>query len=468
MSAALHLILTRSEASKMAQRYRALAIALAKSGAGSIASGLLSAAAMKLVAIFGGPIAVAQLATLQQLRQVGVVAATMNGQTALVQGTSSIEGSRRRTYLGTVATLFFGASLFVSAGMIAFPGMVVRWAGLPTAVLGTTRWLAVPVLLTSGFVFISALLNSLGEIGGLATAQVAASGTFLTAVYVVTRWSDPLRASGLLWSMGISAAASLMVAGYLLTKNSATLREWLRGPEPWWAWWAIRRFFSVSAVMFATGWIGSLALVTVRANIVAHQGANTLGQFDAAWTLSMTQATLVLASMQNYYLPTLSRCRTREERTRHVADAMTLVPLVAVGLIVVLIALKPFVLSALYSTKFSGAATYLRWTLIGDYLKVGSWILSMPMIAAGQMTAFLWLDVAAYATFLAASFWLGVQGTAAEAAALAFALMYVVHFSSSLGWGLASGRFGLRSGACIAWLTGLAAVGAASVLFWEL
>src|ERR1700681_2931020 len=73
--------------------------AMSLAGSASLASGLLSAVAAKIMATVGGPVAVATLTTLQQLRQAAVVGATGNGQTALVRGSSALSGVRQNEYL---------------------------------------------------------------------------------------------------------------------------------------------------------------------------------------------------------------------------------------------------------------------------------------------------------------------------------------------------------------------------------
>ncbi len=61
---------------------------------------------------------------------------------------------------------------------------------------------------------------------------------------------------------------------------------------------------------------------------------------------------------------------------------------------------KPILLPLLYSPAFLGAGRYLRWTLLGDYLKVASWILSIPMLARPARAVFLASDLAASGVFL--------------------------------------------------------------------
>ena len=156
-----------------------------ETGAGSIGSGLLAALATKIVAVVCGPAAVAMLSTWQQIAAAGVTAATMNGQTALVQGASSLGGAQRREYVGAVLRLFAIATMVVAAAMWTAPRMIASWAGLTGIAAELVRWLAIPVAFSSVFTFAASLVRSIaagskeggdtGEIGTLAKIQVAAA-----------------------------------------------------------------------------------------------------------------------------------------------------------------------------------------------------------------------------------------------------------------------------------------------------
>jgi len=129
--------------------------------------------------------------------------------------------------------------------------------------------------------------------------------------------------------------------------------------------------------------------------------------------------------------------------------------------------LKPVLLVLLYSEAFRDAARYLRWTLLGDYLKVSSWVLSIPVLAAADMRAFLAADLSAYAVFTAGAAAAGHLRGAAEGAAIAFVLMYAAHLAvcGSIVWR----RYGFRPGpwAALLWMAGLLAVAAVSAATWR-
>ncbi|MEO8048888.1 MAG: hypothetical protein ABI833_00610, partial [Acidobacteriota bacterium] len=216
-----------------------------------------------------------------------------------------------------------------------------------------------------------------------------------------------------------------------------------------------------------SGLAASGALLTVRRHIILTQGLTVTGQFDAAWGLSMNQVTLVLSSLQTYYLPAVARSRDAAERDRHISSVLTIAALAAAGVIAAIALLKPWLLTMVYSAAFRPAAAYLRWTLMGDYLKVTSWILSIPILASGDMKMFLVADLAAYGVFVAVATGLAPVVTAAPGAAMGFVAMYATHLLLCGIYLWRRLRFVPTRGAVAAWALGLTVVAAVSALNWE-
>ena len=129
--------------------------------------------------------------------------------------------------------------------------------------------------------------------------------------------------------------------------------------------------------------------------------------------------------------------------------------------------MKSLALTVLYSGAFHSAALYLRWTLLGDYLKITSWILSLAILAHAEMKAFLTIDLAVYGVFVGGSWALTRWFSAAESAAMAFLLMYAAHLA--LCYGHLCRRHGFAPGArtIVIWLAGLALVAGASAASWN-
>ncbi len=456
-----------TEAVRAEARWHPMVSAMSKTGGASVASGLLSAVGTKIIATLLGPGSVALLATLQQLRDGAVIAATANGRTALVQGASELETSARREYVRTVAILFVIGTALVALAMLAAPHQIVRWSKLPQSGAPMLPWLAATVALLSLFVFLTAVLNALQQIGKLAWLQLASP---LAAAAIAWPLAWEVRAghpAALVLFLAIPAGATAVAALAALGGHRRQLREWFQGAGRWWTAGAARHFLSISGAMLASGLAATAVLLAVRASITRQESLAETGQFDAAWNISMTQVTLILGSVQTYYLPSLAATRSNTSRAAQMRSMLLVATLATVPAIVALESLKPLAVSVLYSHAFVASPEFLRWTLAGDFLKVGAWVLATPMLAARDLWAFLAFDLLTQATFFAAAMLLARIVEPAEGAAIGFAIAYAVYFA--LCYARARVRYGFRFGAAgfSAWLGGLALVAGASWSSWS-
>jgi hypothetical protein len=342
-----------------------LARAMSQFGGGAITGGLLSAAATKIIAGTLGPSGVAILSTLQQWRETAVVVATLNGQTAVVQGASGLAGAARREFLRTCMLLFGVATLLVALVLLLMSDQAARMSGLGSDRGSLLRWLIAPVVLGSAYVFLNGTLNALGAVGTLAGLQLAAPAVLALLAYPVAAGASR-RADLFPVLLASSAAGAVVAAVAALTRHRSELRNWFSGPGRWLTYGAARHFFLLSGSMLASGLAANCALVVVRAQILRSQGLTVTGQFDASWAIGSNLSTLLLGSIQAYYLPLLARARTPAERSAHIGSVLRAAIPAAAVIIVGLAALKPFVLRWLYSAAFDPAAAFLRWTLLGN------------------------------------------------------------------------------------------------------
>jgi PST family polysaccharide transporter len=443
-----------------------MARAMSQTGGASIASGLVSALGTKIVATLLGPGSVALVVTLQQLRDGAVIAATANGRTALVQGASELETVARREYLRTAAIFFSGATFLVVLAIVAAPREILRWTGLPRSSEPLLAWLAVTVVLLSLFVFLSAILNALKQIGKLAWLQLASPVAAAVVAWPLAREVRTGHPTALVFFLAIPAAASAVAAWVLLGGHRRQIHEWFQGLGRWWTADAARHFLSISGAMLASGLAATAALLAVRASITRDESLGMTGQFDAAWNISMNQVTLILGSVQTYYLPSLASAKG-SEKTAQMRNMMLVAILAAVPVIVTLQVLKPLVVSILYSHAFAASPGFLRWTLIGDFLKVSSWVLATPMLATRDLGAFLAFDLTTQAIFFGGAMLLARILEPAEGAAIGFLISYAVYFA--LCYARARARYGFHFGfpGFFAWLGGAALIAGASFHSWS-
>ena len=173
-----------------------------------------------------------------------------------------------------------------------------------------------------------------------------------------------------------------------------------------------------------SGFIEVLGELLVRSLLKGELGADAVGQFQAAWMVSMTYAGLVLSAMSADYYPRLASAMLDHASANRLVNEQTEVALLlAAPMLLAILGLAPWVVALLYSRDFNDAVTILRWHVLGDVLKVASWPLGYFIMAAGDGRGYL-LSVSAMSGLFVVCTWLGLPLIGIQASGVGFLAMY--------------------------------------------
>jgi PST family polysaccharide transporter len=297
-------------------------------------------------------------------------------------------------------------------------------------------WLAVGVALTVAAGSQQALLNGLRRIGDLARLQIS-SGVLATIIGVpaLLIW----RENGLIVFVLAAPLASFVMGHWYVSRigRAAT------GPTPMAAlaahWSTMAR---LGAAFMISGVVLTLGTLAVRALVQNGLGPEALGQFEAAWLISMGYLGIVLGAMGADYYPRLSAAiRDPVAATRLVNEQTEVALLLAGPMVLVALALAPLVIRLLYTAEFDVAADILRWQLLGDILKVASWPLGFILLASGAGKTFIITESTGMGVFILGT-WIGLPLIGVTATGLSFVALYVCYLP--LVYWLARRRIGFR------------------------
>lgn len=444
---------------------RKLARALLTTSSSSAAAILLSVVTTKVVAILLGPTGVGLLSLLRQARQTAVTVGSFNAAPGIARGIAARNPEDRRSFVATALTSLLAgggaASLVaIAAAFLAAPEFLGD-TGIPATLVA---WLSIPILLGVLQVYFNGIMQGYRNVGQYSVAQLAIAATTaltaLPATYLVSL-GYPMAFIGM---MSVSALAGLAVSWRSLKR---LYPDWL--PSRLWPLridrQSLRELLAVSAAAFASASGETITVLITRFFVARTHGVTAAGVFDAAWTLSMTYVMLVLSSFGTYYLPTVTAA-SEAERAEISTSMMRLTAIVLVPMVTAVVALKPLLVSALYSPEFLDALPVIRWMLIGDYLKVACWVLLIPLLGTGQLRKFIAAEFAREVAFLAA-----VAGLASTAAGLELiGVAFMATYAAQLGVLLYRGRAQSHESFKVAvrWLfVGLGVVIAASLVTWK-
>ena len=420
-------------------------------GGASVLNILVGLARTKAAAILLGPSGVGLIGIFQSLMATASSIAGLGfgnvgtRQIAEAQGRQdkqAVAAARRALFLGTLALALLGAVIFWAARDV--------WA---VRVLGSANfaapvgWLALGVALMVAAGSQSALLNGLRRIGDIARVSViSALCSTVLGVAALLLWGQ----NGVLVFV-LSAPLCTFVVGHWYV---ARLPKVSAPPTPWpvllGQWRTLAR---LGAAFMLAGLVATLAQLLVRTMVQRQLGADALGNFQAAWQISMTYLGFVLTAMGTDYYPRLTATIHDHAATNRMVNEQTEVALLlGGGVLLAMMGLTPWVIELLYSSHFYEAAGVLRWQIIGDVLKVVSWPLGFILLASGDGRAFLITESIGFGAFAALT-WLGLPLFGVQATGMAFVGMYLVCLP--IVYWLARHKTGFRWTAAIWWHTGV-------------
>lgn len=443
---------------------RSLVTAVFKAGTGQVAALLLGAISVKLLAITAGPAGVGLFSLIRQMQQTLTAIASLGGQNAVVQGMTSQKSKyaqhkyRRAAFLSIVVWSFFvGVITFVYTNDIAF-------YLLHNQQITIVRWLIIPVLLGALLVFFRALLNA--EMSISAVNWVNVSSAFAAAVIAFP--AGVAYAEGCVNALVLVLVGSLglgLIVSIVLSNQTGVLNGFwttlLRFPDVK----ALHQFSVVAFPSLLIALVGLGSVLLIRAVIANYHGISSAGHFDAAWTISAMYMSLFLASLQTYLLPILSAGKIDTDIYPVLDNALRLSFIVLVPLITLLIVIKPLAIHVLYSGEFVEALEILRWTLLGDFIRVAAWVLALFMLARADMLAYSLHEFLWNLVFVLMSLWLVPKGV--QWIGLAYVVAYLLYFSFLLYRAVSHFKVKILPSIVKYWLVGFVIIVIATAVTWS-
>jgi O-antigen/teichoic acid export membrane protein len=424
---------------------------LSKTAIGTVCALFFGVVGIKLLAVLTGPSGVGLFSILRQLQQTGSVLGSLGGQAALVQGLASREGHHRLAFMRAALLGFLGVSSFVALTTWFSAPWLANWllndttlTGLGLTVqtrLDLVNWCALAMILGATVVFFQGVLNGHRALGRLAFMQVIGAAIGALCAYPAAWLWRANQPTGVMLILFGGLIGSAIVGGY-----SAWRAGWLQGL------WnssidknvltnARQAFWKMAISTLLGNTLSLLTLLLIRAILVSRFGLQQAGVFDVAWTISSTYVVLILSSLGAYYLPSLSAETSLEAQRQLISKVLRLCAAAALPLVGTVIFLREPLVHLLYTVDFLEATMIMRWMLLGDYLKICSWVLAMPLLARAQSGRYLLSEVVANLSFLG----IALLIPDLEGFGIAFLVSYVLYLSCVAFWAWRSQQLQLLS-----------------------
>lgn len=170
-----------------------------------------------------------------------------------------------------------------------------------------------------------------------------------------------------------------------------------------------------------------LGMILIRGFLIKYTGWQNAGEWQAVWKISEAYLSVITMGLSVYYLPKLSSLYDHNSLVREVKSVASIVlPIVSLMAIAVYI-LRDFSISLLYTEQFREARELFKIQLIGDVIKVISWVYAYPMIAKKSTKLFVFTEIVFTITLVLLSYFF-IKKYGVHGANLAYVLNYILYF----------------------------------------
>jgi len=349
----------------------------------------------KILAIYVGPSGYAALGQFQNAVQMITTFASGAINTGVTKYTAEYydDEERQHRVWRTAGTIALIGSLTTTVLVIAFNQSLAGWF-LKDETLGSVFiWFAATLVLFVFNTLLLAILNGKKEIQRYVIANIAGS---LFALAVTSIMAVQLGLYGALVALAIYQSLTFFVT-LLLTYKAPwfKLRYLVGGIDKQ----AARNLAKYTAMALTSAACGPLSHILIRNHLGETLGWDAAGYWEAMWRLSTAYMMLVTTTLSVYYLPKLSELQKYSDIKREILQGYKIILPAAAACGLTIYLLRDFIIRVLFTADFVPMESLFAWQMVGDTLKIGSWILAYLMVGKAMTKLYIASEIVSAGMF---------------------------------------------------------------------
>lgn len=175
-----------------------------------------------------------------------------------------------------------------------------------------------------------------------------------------------------------------------------------------------------------------LSQMVIRLFLVDAYGDMYAGYWEAMTRLSSAYLMVITMTLSVYYLPRLSELTSAKDVKKEIILAYKfLLPLAVVAGFVIYV-MQDWIIALLFSKDFLPMKELFFWQVIGDGLKIGSWILAYVMLSKAMTKLYIATEIIFAASSVIFSIWFA-NAMGFEGISFAYFVNYGLYFASLFG-----------------------------------
>jgi len=343
----------------------------------------------KILAVYLGPTGYAAIGQFQNFIQIVTTFAGSAINTAVVKYTAEYheDESKQRAIWKTAGSIIFLFSLIFAFLILIFQGQLSLYIFHSLKYQTVFIWFAVFLIFFNFNTLFLAILNGKKEILKLVLANIAGS---LFALIITSVLAIKLHLYGALVALSIYQSIAFIVTLFLCYRANWFKFSSLLGKIDL---EITKKFSSFILMALVSAICVPLSQILIRAYLTQEFSLAYAGYWEAMIRLSTVYLMLVTTTLGVYYLPRLSELNKIDEIKKEVyLGYKFLFPLTVVGGIIVFV-LRDWIINLLFTPSFAPMQDLFFWQMMGDALKIGSWILAYLMLSKAMTKLYISTEI---------------------------------------------------------------------------
>lgn len=391
-----------------------------------IAVGVKVASALvlnKILAIYVGPAGYAIIGQFQNAVSIVVNLAGGVLATGVTKATAQHfdDEAKQHAVWQTAIRFSLFASLIATVTLLFIGNNLAQWLLHRTDMSGIFVWLALTLPAMAANNLLMAIVNGKKEIGIYVAANIVGS---LISVLVTALLAFNFGLYGTLVAFTINPAIVLMSTAAIIAR-----RDWFNVKFLWGKTSpsALRELSGFGLMGLTSALTMPVTFMLIRDHLVTTLGLPAAGYWQASWKISEIYLMLVTTTLSVYYLPRLAEIRKAAELKIEIIKLYRFVmPIVVIGAITIYL-LRDFIIEILFTPDFLPMRELFPWQLIGDVIKIGSWIPAYIMLGRSMVKIFVITEITFSILFIILS-WLLVGVFGLVGVPIAYAINYSAYW----------------------------------------
>jgi O-antigen/teichoic acid export membrane protein len=170
-----------------------------------------------------------------------------------------------------------------------------------------------------------------------------------------------------------------------------------------------------------------ISMILVRKILIHNVGLTETGYFQSVWKISEVYLGIITTALSVYYLPQLSNLTHFEDIKKEINQVVKIIMPLVILLAIMVYLFRDIIIALLFTSSFAPCRDLFLIQLIGDVVKILSWLYAYPMLSSGNAKWFIITEITFSIGFVLFSFvFINLYGT--HGANYAYLINYVLYF----------------------------------------